>query len=286
MSVYDEARGLEDDQILARAYMENRVLINSDKDFGELIFREKRPHHGVILLRLHNPAPANQIAAIENLLRNTPSPLADQFVVITDAGIRIVASGVNYAENPGVGKPLKSAGPDLQTLLALFPPADYFQKSDLVPGDQVPEPYHHLLVHEHHMTVTVEAHYGSLVDVRILDKRQDETSYARRILLALRNSGRIVQFGIMRVRLEFCSLQVREAIVAGKTPLGRILINNGVLRRIEPTAFLRIIPGPDMMKWFDLTEATLTYGRLAYIHCDGKPAIELLEIVAPERMPV
>jgi hypothetical protein len=24
-----------------------------------------------------------------------------------------------------------------------------------------------------------------------------------------------------------------------------------------------------------------TYGRLAYIHCDGKPAVELLEILAP-----
>ena len=26
-----------------------------------------------------------------------------------------------------------------------------------------------------------------------------------------------------------------------------------------------------------------TYGRLALIHCDGLPAIELLEIVAPEK---
>jgi chorismate-pyruvate lyase len=190
--------------------------------------------------------------------------------------------GVSSASN---GKPLQKPGPDLYTLLALFPPADYFQKEELVHGDQVPEPYHHLLVHEHHMTVTVEAHHGSLVDVRILDSRQDETSYARKILLALRNSGKIVQFGIMRVRLEFCSPQVQEAILAGKTPLGRILINHGVLRRIEPTAFLRIHPGPDLMNWFGLSEPSLTYGRLAYIHCDGQPAIELLEIVAPEPMP-
>jgi hypothetical protein len=40
-----------------------------------------------------------------------------------------------------------------------------------------------------------------------------------------------------------------------------------------------------MMEWFALLQPRPTYGRLAYIHCDGKPAIELLEIVAPEPLP-
>jgi chorismate-pyruvate lyase len=173
-------------------------------------------------------------------------------------------------------------GPNLQTLLALFPPADYLRAWELVPGAQVPEPYHGLLVHEHHMTVTVEAHHGSLVDVRILDNRIDETSYARKILLALQSTGKIVQFGIVRIRLEYCSPAVRAEILAGQTPLGRILINHDVLRRIEPTAYMRVIPGPAMMEWFQISEPKPTYGRLAYIHCDGRPAIELLEIVAPE----
>jgi hypothetical protein len=37
-----------------------------------------------------------------------------------------------------------------------------------------------------------------------------------------------------------------------------------------------------MMKWFGLDSPRPTYGRLAYIHCNGRPAVELLEIVAPE----
>jgi hypothetical protein len=36
------------------------------------------------------------------------------------------------------------------------------------------------------------------------------------------------------------------------------------------------------MQWFGLTEPVRTYGRLAIIHCDEQPAVELLEIVAPE----
>ena len=151
-----------------------------------------------------------------------------------------------------------------------------------MPGDEVPPPYRGLLVHEHHMTVTVEAYHGDLVDVRVLAVHRDEGSYARKILLALQGSGRVVQFGIVRVRLGYCSDAVQKEITAEKTPLGRILIQHNVLRRIEPTAYLRVIPGTAMMRWFGLDRPKATYGRLAYIHCDGQPAIELLEIVAPE----
>ena len=75
---------------------------------------------------------------------------------------------------------------------------------------------------------------------------------------------------------------MREEILSGQTPLGRILIEHNVLRRIEPTSFLRVMPGAAMMAWFGLAEARTTYGRQAPIHCDNKPAIELVEIVAPE----
>lgn len=169
----------------------------------------------------------------------------------------------------------------LKDLLALFPAADYLRSHAFIPAAQVPPPYHGLLCHEHHMTVTVEAHHGDLVNVRVLDRRRDGQSYARKILLALRGSGKIVLFGLVRIHLDYCSPEVQREIVSEKTPLGRILINHNVLRRIEPTGFLKITPGPAMMDWFKLTEPKTVYGRTAIIHCDGKPAVELLEIVTP-----
>jgi hypothetical protein len=181
--------------------------------------------------------------------------------------------------------PSNSAGPNLQTLFALFPAADDLPEFELVPSDEVPPPYHGLLVHEHHMTVTVEAYHHSLVDVRILARREEEDWYARKILLTLQGSGKVVQFGIMRVHFRSCSATVRDAILAGGTPLGRILIEHNVLRRIEPTAYLRVWPGPAMMGWFSLSRPQPTYGRLAIIHCDDQPAVELLEIVVPEESP-
>ena len=178
-------------------------------------------------------------------------------------------------------RPITTPGPDLHALFALFPPAGDFPDFELVPAGGVPPPYHGLLVHEHHMTVTVEAFHGDQVDVRVLAKRVSGDSYARKILLTLKGNGKIVQFGIVRVHFQYCSPEVKAAIVAEKTPLGRILIEHNVLRRIEPTAYFRVRPCPALRAWFGPQDLPETYGRLAYIHCDGQPAIELIEIVAP-----
>jgi hypothetical protein len=172
-------------------------------------------------------------------------------------------------------------GPDLHTLLGLFPPADEVFEHEFVPGDEVPPPYNQLLVHEHHMTVTVEAYHGDLVNVRILNRRHKGDVYARKILLTLQGSGKVVQFGVARIHLNFCTPAVREEIIAGKKPLGRILIEHDVLRRIEPKAFLRVLPGPSLVKNFGLIRPVPTFGRLGIIHCDDFPAVEVLEIVIP-----
>jgi hypothetical protein len=175
----------------------------------------------------------------------------------------------------------KSHGPELPELYRLFradiPLPDYA----LVAPDAVPEPYRGLLVHNHHMTVTVEAFYGSPVNVHVLERRLADDTYARKILLELQSDGRVVQFGVPRIRLNFCSAPVRAAILEERTPLGRILIEHDVLRRIEPTAYFRITPGPKLTRWFGLPAPRATYGRLGIIHCDEQPAIEVLEILAP-----
>jgi predicted nuclease of predicted toxin-antitoxin system len=67
-SVYENARGIDDDEVIQKAFDENWILISSDKDFGDKIFREQRPHRGVILLRLENENSANKIALLQRLL--------------------------------------------------------------------------------------------------------------------------------------------------------------------------------------------------------------------------
>lgn len=87
-SVYDEARGISDDDILAKASSENWILITNDKDFGEKIHREKYPHHGIVFLRLRDERAASKIEALRKLLDAYEDKLADAFVVVTEARVR------------------------------------------------------------------------------------------------------------------------------------------------------------------------------------------------------
>src|SRR6266446_4737373 len=149
----------------------------------------------------------------------------------------------------------------LNDLLKLFPASDYLQSCTFMDVRKMPAPYRELLVHEKHMTVTLEAHHGRLVDVLVQEKKHEGDSYARKILLRLQGSDRIVLFGLVRIHLHFCSPEVAAEIVSEKTPLGRVLIEHDVMRRIEPLGYLRIVPGPRMMDWFGLAEPQVMYGR-------------------------
>jgi predicted nuclease of predicted toxin-antitoxin system len=90
-SVYEETRGIDDDEIIKKAFAENWILITNDKDFGEKVYREKYAHRGVILLRLKDDRSANKIAAIHRLLARHADKLAERFVVVTDETIRFAS---------------------------------------------------------------------------------------------------------------------------------------------------------------------------------------------------
>ncbi|HFC97288.1 MAG TPA: hypothetical protein ENJ40_02355 [Thermosulfurimonas dismutans] len=92
-SVYDEARGASDDEILEKAYAEKWILITSDKDFGEKIYRENYPHEGVILLRLEDERPYHKIEILEKVLKDFADKLKGNFVVVTERGVRISSQG-------------------------------------------------------------------------------------------------------------------------------------------------------------------------------------------------
>ena len=87
-SVYEEARGMADDGILQKAQSENWILITNDKDFGEKVFRDKRPHRGVVLLRLQDERASSKIEAIRRLLERCADRMADAFVVVTERDVR------------------------------------------------------------------------------------------------------------------------------------------------------------------------------------------------------
>ena len=144
-----------------------------------------------------------------------------------------------------------------------------------------PEPYKQMLVHDKHMTVTMEAHYDSPLEVSIIDRKLADDVYSRKILLLKSGTDKVVQFGIVRFDFHYVTPEVRDEIVKGDIPLGRILINHNVLRQIDLGAILRITAGPALADYLQMTSGEITYGRLATIFCNHRPAVDLLEIPAP-----
>lgn len=60
ISAIEVALSKPDTDILRLANKENRILLTTDKDFGELVFKDKLVHSGVILLRLKDESVENK----------------------------------------------------------------------------------------------------------------------------------------------------------------------------------------------------------------------------------
>ncbi len=89
-SVYDETRGLDDESIIEKANLQNYILVTNDKDFGELVFRMRKPHKGVILLRLEDERSENKIAVLQRVLESYSDKLVNKFIIVTEKTVRIV----------------------------------------------------------------------------------------------------------------------------------------------------------------------------------------------------
>jgi predicted nuclease of predicted toxin-antitoxin system len=80
----------EADSVLLRtAEAEGRLLLTEDKDFGELVFRDRLNSHGIVLLRMGNlpiPERVARLAGAWSVVQSNPS---GRFIVITENKVRV-----------------------------------------------------------------------------------------------------------------------------------------------------------------------------------------------------
>lgn len=89
ISVIKVMPGVKNGTLLIKAKKEERILITNDKDFGELIYRQKESTHGIILLRLANDIPRTRISVLRKIIRAYGEKLERKFTVATETKIRI-----------------------------------------------------------------------------------------------------------------------------------------------------------------------------------------------------
>ena len=82
--------GLADEDVLAIARQEQRILVVADRDFGELIFHQGLVHAGVIFFRLPGATLQTKIEQLNTVLNEHAEELErGEFLVVTPGRIRV-----------------------------------------------------------------------------------------------------------------------------------------------------------------------------------------------------
>jgi predicted nuclease of predicted toxin-antitoxin system len=82
--------GVSDDVVLERANEISALLVAADKDFGELVFRERRlSSGGVVLIRLAGLSAARKAEIVSDVFRDRGFEFASAFSVISPVRVRV-----------------------------------------------------------------------------------------------------------------------------------------------------------------------------------------------------
>jgi predicted nuclease of predicted toxin-antitoxin system len=80
---------MPDVDILKKAESEGRVVLTSDKDFGELVFVHQIQCPGIVLIRVAFADEADRVAYVRSVWPTVLSRLPGSFITITLSGIRV-----------------------------------------------------------------------------------------------------------------------------------------------------------------------------------------------------
>lgn len=89
ISIRDIDPRMPDVEILKIAVFEKRLIITMDKDFGELIYKSKWPHSGVLLLRLEDERSEEKIKVVDTILNDYWTEIVGKFSVFKNNKLRI-----------------------------------------------------------------------------------------------------------------------------------------------------------------------------------------------------
>jgi hypothetical protein len=81
--------GVPDEDVLDTADAEGRIPITEDRDFGEMIIRQRLGVRGLILLELDRLSNAMEAAAVAEAISTTGDRIVGNLVVIEPGRIRI-----------------------------------------------------------------------------------------------------------------------------------------------------------------------------------------------------
>ena len=152
-----------------------------------------------------------------------------------------------------------------------------------IQGDEMPEPYRSLLVHENDMTPTLESFHGGRIHIEVLSRRQENGYYFREVILHMDGSEKPVEFGAIKIDLNLFPESARKLILEERLPLGTILHDCRLVHLSRPTAFLEVLSDEFIDRGFKLEGTHTLYGRRNTLWTpEHKALADIVEILPPE----
>ncbi|WP_457559398.1 DUF5615 family PIN-like protein [Candidatus Harpocratesius sp.] len=91
ISISEKFRGIKDKEIIKISRKYKRIIITLDKDFGYLVFNQKKRPFGVILLRIHPQSPQKILSIILmgfKIIQYRKISLSYNYIVIDEQTIK------------------------------------------------------------------------------------------------------------------------------------------------------------------------------------------------------
>ncbi|HTD66413.1 MAG TPA: hypothetical protein VK846_07790 [Candidatus Limnocylindria bacterium] len=151
-----------------------------------------------------------------------------------------------------------------------------------VAGEEVPEPYRKLLVHQNDMTPTLEKFHDERIFLNVISRQTRADFYFREVILLTERTRTPVEFGAIKINLALFPPPSRRLILEEKEPLGTILSDFKISHTSRPKAFLKIEADSFIKGALQLSGRQTLYGRRNTLFDSQQRGLaEIVEILPP-----
>jgi predicted nuclease of predicted toxin-antitoxin system len=88
-AIIEKSAGISDEEVLKQANQQGVVLLTEDKDFGELVYRDKSFTCGIVLIRLAGLSNSEKVEIVASVIKEHATELGNAFTVISHHNLRI-----------------------------------------------------------------------------------------------------------------------------------------------------------------------------------------------------
>ena len=100
ISIAEMQPGIEDTDVLVISRNEAAMLLTADKDFGDLVFRQRLLHRGILLVRLEGLSPSQKAELVSGAMTTHGHEMNGSFAVLTRDSLRIRKSLKSDPQTP------------------------------------------------------------------------------------------------------------------------------------------------------------------------------------------